>query len=188
MLGVLSGVLLKTAMRCFHASIRRENPQCRSALKALQGIVSGGRHIFITPRGSRIWRLKYIRDMFFLSGLSCFGLPGVFIFVAVCVVVVFVAMVWLPETKERNLDAIEDNVTVGMPLRWVGDAAAAAWPGAAGQEDGPDLWRGQESIASFGRWLRHHPPLRAARSEKNRSRNALASGPARSLSEILRSS
>jgi SP family galactose:H+ symporter-like MFS transporter len=81
----------------------------------------------IAAASATSWLFNALVALFFLSGVSFFGLSGVFFFfAAVCVVAFFVAMVWLPETKGRNLDAIEDNVNAGMPLRRVGDAVRAA--------------------------------------------------------------
>ncbi len=76
----------------------------------------------IAAASATSWLFNALVALFFLSGVSVFGLSGVFFFFAVvCVIAFMVALVWMPETRGRNLDAIEDNVTAGLPLRRVGD-------------------------------------------------------------------
>ncbi len=80
----------------------------------------------IAAASATSWLFNALVALFFLSGVSAFGLSGVFFFfAAVCVVAFVVALVWMPETRGRNLDAIEGNVTAGLPLRRVGEQARA---------------------------------------------------------------
>lgn len=78
----------------------------------------------IAAASATSWLFNALVALFFLTGVSLVGLSGVFFFfAAVCGVALAISMIWLPETKGRNLDAIEDNVTAGMPLRRLGDTA-----------------------------------------------------------------
>ncbi|MEP1185872.1 MAG: MFS transporter, partial [Roseibium sp.] len=69
------------------------------------------------------WLFNALIAFVFLTGVSSIGLDGVFlIFAAVCVCSLVISLVWLPETKSRNLGMIENNVITGIPLRQLGDA------------------------------------------------------------------
>ncbi|PVB63710.1 sugar porter family MFS transporter [Labrenzia sp. 011] len=68
------------------------------------------------------WLFNALIAFVFLTGVSSIGLDGVFlIFAAVCVCSLVISLVWLPETKSRNLATIEGNVIGGIPLRQLGD-------------------------------------------------------------------
>ncbi|MHC5653847.1 sugar porter family MFS transporter [Stappia sp. ICDLI1TA098] len=70
------------------------------------------------------WLFNALVAFVFLSGVSTIGLDGVFlVFSAVCGLALVVSLVWLPETKSRNLNMIEDNVRAGVELRRVGDVS-----------------------------------------------------------------
>ncbi|MEP1932767.1 MAG: sugar porter family MFS transporter [Roseibium sp.] len=71
------------------------------------------------------WLFNALVAFVFLSGVSVIGLDGVFlVFSAVCGLALIVSLVWMPETKSRDLDMIEDNVRSGTPLRRLGDVTA----------------------------------------------------------------
>ncbi len=71
------------------------------------------------------WLFNALVALFFLSGISLFGLAMVFGFFAlVCVLALVVAVLWAPETKGRSLQDIERDVEAGVPLRRIGAAHA----------------------------------------------------------------
>lgn len=68
------------------------------------------------------WLFNALVASLFLSGVSSIGLDGMFLgFSAVCGLALIVALIWLPETKSRNLKLIENNIRAGTALRRVGD-------------------------------------------------------------------
>ncbi|MGO1120651.1 sugar porter family MFS transporter [Rhodovibrionaceae bacterium A322] len=70
------------------------------------------------------WLFNALVAFFFLSGVSVFGLAAVFVFFAlVCGLAFIISLVWMPETKGRNLEAIEERVLAGQPLRRVGEVS-----------------------------------------------------------------
>jgi len=76
----------------------------------------------IAAASATSWLFNALVALFFLSGVTAIGLSGVFlIFAAICGVALAISLIWLPETKGRPLDAIEDNVTAGRLLRRLGD-------------------------------------------------------------------
>lgn len=67
------------------------------------------------------WLFNALVAFVFLSSVSAIGLDGVFlVFAAVCALAFVISVIWLPETKARNLETIETNVLSGVPLRHVG--------------------------------------------------------------------
>ncbi|POF28014.1 sugar porter family MFS transporter [Roseibium marinum] len=76
----------------------------------------------ISVASATSWLFNALIAFVFLTGVSSIGLDGVFlIFAAVCVCSLVISLVWLPETKSRNLATIESNVIAGIPLRQLGD-------------------------------------------------------------------
>ncbi|MBN7759183.1 sugar porter family MFS transporter [Nitratireductor aquimarinus] len=67
------------------------------------------------------WLFNALVALFFLTGVTQFGLSTVFMFFAlICLFALVISIIWLPETKGRSLEAIEENVLKGVPLRQVG--------------------------------------------------------------------
>ncbi|MBA4610768.1 sugar porter family MFS transporter [Stappia taiwanensis] len=67
------------------------------------------------------WLFNALVAVFFLTGVTAFGLAVVFmLFAAVCALALVVAVVWIPETRGCALEEIEEKVVSGVPLRRLG--------------------------------------------------------------------
>ena len=86
-------------------------------------VPSAIRETGIAVASATSWLFNALIAFVFLTGVSSIGLDGVFLlFAAVCVCSLVISLVWLPETKSRNLATIEANVLSGVPLRRMGMA------------------------------------------------------------------
>jgi len=89
-------------------------------------VPSAIRETGIAVASATSWLFNALIAFVFLTGVSSIGLDGVFlIFAAVCICSLIISLVWLPETKSRNLATIEKNVISGVPLRQMGKADQA---------------------------------------------------------------
>lgn len=89
-------------------------------------VPSSMREMGVASASATSWLFNALVALFFLSGVSYFGLDGVFIFFGcICFIMLVITVIWLPETKGTSLDEIEANVLAGVPLRHVGDASKA---------------------------------------------------------------
>ena len=87
-------------------------------------VPSSMREMGVASASATSWLFNALVALFFLSGVSYFGLDGVFIFFGcICFIMLVITVIWLPETKGTSLDEIEENVLAGVPLRHVGDAS-----------------------------------------------------------------
>ncbi|WP_084649901.1 sugar porter family MFS transporter [Stappia stellulata] len=85
-------------------------------------VPSAIRETGIAVASATSWLFNALVAFVFLSGVSTIGLAGVFlVFAGICVLALVVSLIWLPETRARHLDDIEDNVLSGVALRHVGD-------------------------------------------------------------------
>ncbi|MDQ0317620.1 sugar porter family MFS transporter [Amorphus orientalis] len=86
----------------------------------------------IATASATSWLFNMLVAFTFLSLVELMGLAGVIgLFMAMCVIAFVIGLFFVPETKGRSLEAIEDDVLGGTPLRRVGDGTRPLSPEAA---------------------------------------------------------
>jgi len=84
------------------------------------------------------WLFNALVAFVFLSGVSAFGLTGVFLFfAAICIVALALSLAWLPETRGASLNEIETKVLAGSPLRRIAAGPPDIQP-RAGEPERPE--------------------------------------------------